>query len=168
MDVLQIAESRAELLHRLSNWGSYSTFDGSHDPRAFAGKLDAEELWEVRLASMTAELAASRARAANREFGPVLMEVELEVAVHLARILAGPGEEVGGPVCGVCLEEMEMEMEMEEREGGGGGGVVGLGCLHEFHESCILEWLKRKRACPLCRYHLEEHDLDQLIKFSRA
>ena len=24
-------------------------------------------------------------------------------------------------------------------------------CKHEFHESCILEWMKQKNECPICR-----------------
>lgn len=160
--VVAIAESRADLLHRLSNWERYSTFDGSYDPRTFNGELEPVEQEDVRLEKMTAEAAVARARATNREFGVVLREVEMEVAIQLGRILARPAEEVAegvlagsvavavaveeGLVCGVCQEEM--------------GGKVRevVGCGHKFHEECILEWLKRKRTCPLCRFQLQDQD----------
>lgn len=28
-------------------------------------------------------------------------------------------------------------------------------CLHEFHESCINEWIKIKRSCPICRMNIK-------------
>ncbi|CAN6380599.1 unnamed protein product [Urochloa humidicola] len=36
-------------------------------------------------------------------------------------------------------------------------------CSHTFHEHCILEWLRRNTACPLCRHHLpmEEELVDE-------
>lgn len=29
--------------------------------------------------------------------------------------------------------------------------VASLSCLHTFHAACILEWMKRSTACPLCK-----------------
>lgn len=43
------------------------------------------------------------------------------------------------PQCCVCLEDLTT------------GPTVALSCAHYFHERCILDWLKRKRWCPVCR-----------------
>jgi len=45
--------------------------------------------------------------------------------------------------CTICLEKMEET-------------VVKLNnCSHMYHEGCILDWLVRKRECPLCRQNSE-------------
>ncbi|XP_040990863.1 RING-H2 finger protein ATL1-like [Juglans microcarpa x Juglans regia] len=161
IDELQIATLRAELLDRLSNWGKYSTYDGSYDPRTFTGKLDTLELQRVRLDTMTAELALWRARETKREFQTVLREVEFEVMRRLGRILAktvDPAfagteevvvEEENGMVCGVCQEEMQE----------GDEGRM-LGCMHEFHTDCIVRWLRSKATCPLCRYQMQVKEFE--------
>ncbi|KAK6235442.1 zinc finger protein [Theobroma cacao] len=159
MDVKQIATLKAETLNRLSNWGRYySTFDGSCDPRTtFSGKLDKEQLDFIRCETMATTLAMSRARETNRDYETTLMEVQLEVGIELAKLLAetiDPAfagtnavriEEDGEEVCGICLENME---KGEEARAMGD-------CSHKFHAFCIFEWVKRKKNCPLCRCQME-------------
>jgi len=33
-----------------------------------------------------------------------------------------------------------------------------LECKHEFHENCIITWLRSKNTCPVCRHELESND----------
>ena len=42
--------------------------------------------------------------------------------------------------CSICLDEYQTDERI---------GV--LSCGHSFHSSCIKEWLKRSKTCPLCR-----------------
>ena len=160
VDELQIAIGRAELLDRLRNWGRYSTYNGSYDPRTYSGKLDAEVLEGIKLDVMTAELASSRARETGRKFETVMREVEMEVMRRLGKILAktvdpafSGTEEVAieedGAVCGVCQEEMSV----------GDEGRM-LGCRHKFHSDCALKWLREKATCPLCRYQMQVKEFE--------
>ncbi|KAK9684603.1 hypothetical protein RND81_10G220200 [Saponaria officinalis] len=48
--------------------------------------------------------------------------------------------------CVVCLEGL---MEKKEDD-----VVVKLPCQHEFHEECIVTWLRNSHVCPLCRFEL--------------
>ncbi|KAH8395928.1 hypothetical protein KR215_011814 [Drosophila sulfurigaster] len=43
--------------------------------------------------------------------------------------------------CAVCKEPAEE-----------GSKFKVLPCKHEFHEQCILLWLKKANSCPICRY----------------
>ncbi|KAK3205336.1 hypothetical protein Dsin_019382 [Dipteronia sinensis] len=151
MDEEKIAKLRADLLHRLSNWGDYSTLDVSYGliPEAYGGgELDAEHLEYEWLDTKTKELAMSRAAAQNRDFNQVLNEVEIKVSLHLA-IIMEPAiaattvvtVDEDGHVCGVCQEEMER-----------GDEARAMDCMHAFHHDCILQWLHRKNTCPLCRH----------------
>ena len=46
-------------------------------------------------------------------------------------------------VCPICLEEIaEDEMEV-------------LGCDHEYHKTCISEWMRRNPVCPECRAYIK-------------
>ncbi|KAJ4724431.1 RING/U-box superfamily protein [Melia azedarach] len=139
MNAFEIAASKAELLLRLGNWSTYSTSDND------------EQLEFGRLEWMTEKLAMSRALASNKDYKTVLMEVELEVSIHLAKLLEPTIDpaltgtrslkvEEDGMVCGVCQEEMEKGEEGRAMD-----------CMHTFHDACILKWLKIKNTCPLCR-----------------
>ena len=49
--------------------------------------------------------------------------------------------------CNICLDAFKI------------GNVVRiLECKHEFHESCIITWLKTRNTCPVCRFELESND----------
>ncbi|KAK0604459.1 hypothetical protein LWI29_015883 [Acer saccharum] len=155
MDEEKIAMLRADLLHRLSNWGDYSTVDVSYGliPEAYGGgELDAESLEYEWLETKTKELAMSRAAAQNRDFNQVLNEVERKVLLHLGIIMAQTIDpaiagttvvtvEEDGNVCGVCQEDMERGDEGRAMD-----------CMHAFHHDCILQWLQHKNTCPLCRH----------------
>ncbi|XP_034660471.1 E3 ubiquitin-protein ligase RNF181 homolog isoform X3 [Drosophila subobscura] len=56
--------------------------------------------------------------------------------------------ELGGDLeCAVCKEPAQL-----------GDVYKILPCKHEFHEECVLLWLKKANSCPLCRYELETDD----------
>jgi hypothetical protein len=50
--------------------------------------------------------------------------------------------------CGICLEKIE-NLGKE------------LPCEHAFHESCIQNWLKIRKNCPLCRCYLKKKGEDK-------
>lgn len=35
-----------------------------------------------------------------------------------------------------------------------GDHIRTLPCNHSFHESCLIQWLRRKKTCPICRRRL--------------
>ncbi|XP_075664349.1 E3 ubiquitin-protein ligase SIRP1-like [Castanea sativa] len=43
--------------------------------------------------------------------------------------------------CSICLEEFEVGSEARV-----------MPCKHRFHSSCIENWLRVRRTCPLCRF----------------
>ena len=49
--------------------------------------------------------------------------------------------------CNICLENFEV-----------GNILRVLECNHEFHENCIITWLKSNNTCPICRHELESND----------
>ncbi|PWA00581.1 hypothetical protein BB558_003383 [Smittium angustum] len=46
--------------------------------------------------------------------------------------------------CGICMEEYIINDK-----------VVSLSCNHEFHEDCILKWLRVNGTCPICRITIQ-------------
>ncbi|XP_021910714.1 E3 ubiquitin-protein ligase RNF181-like [Carica papaya] len=160
MEASDIARLKADWLDRSVNWSKYSTYDGSYDPRTFSGKLDDHEMELVKIDMMTYRLARLRAETTNRDFCEVRLEVEMEVMVELARILADTIEpaysgslatvvEEEAVVCAVCQDEMKKGEEARA-----------MGCKHFFHPLCIIEWLRRKETCPLCRYQMKPKEFD--------
>ncbi|CAL5428107.1 unnamed protein product [Camellia sinensis] len=161
MAEFQIAKSMAEVLYKLQHSSNYDHDDDDecdYDQyrrrrRRVSTKLSSEELDLARLTGMTAELAMSRAREANRDFKTVMAETEFRVSIELARILASTIDPVlqglrkvkveeEGEVCGVCQDDMEV----------GDDEARAMGCMHKFHGHCIFKWLKHKNVCPLCRH----------------
>ena len=49
--------------------------------------------------------------------------------------------------CNICLDNFEI-----------GNTLRILECNHEFHENCIITWLKSNNTCPICRHELESND----------
>ena len=46
--------------------------------------------------------------------------------------------------CCVCLEDVQK-----------GEQVRTLPCLHTFHDACAVEWLRKKKTCPLCQFAID-------------
>lgn len=49
--------------------------------------------------------------------------------------------------CNICLTNFAI-----------GDTVTKLHCSHEFHDNCIIHWLKMHNTCPVCRSELESND----------
>ena len=49
--------------------------------------------------------------------------------------------------CNICLDNFEL-----------GNKLLVLECNHEFHDNCIITWLKTNNTCPVCRHELESND----------
>ncbi|XP_002514576.2 E3 ubiquitin-protein ligase RING1-like [Ricinus communis] len=45
--------------------------------------------------------------------------------------------------CTICLDELLI-----------GSEVVCTPCSHHYRDTCIYDWLKRSRVCPLCRFQI--------------
>ena len=50
-------------------------------------------------------------------------------------------------LCNVCLEDYKIGQISNK-----------LDCGHYFHDKCILQWLKMRNTCPICRTELESND----------
>ncbi|GJN13828.1 hypothetical protein PR202_gb00575 [Eleusine coracana subsp. coracana] len=95
----------------------------------------------------------------NGGFGAVAAAGEAIAA--LPKSTAGGEESQRAGECAVCLEGYAKGQVLRR-----------MPCEHEFHESCIFEWLRVSRVCPLCRFKLpaetqesdddaaEQHDVD--------
>ncbi|TQD92007.1 hypothetical protein C1H46_022411 [Malus baccata] len=57
-----------------------------------------------------------------------------------------------GKQCVICLEEMQC-----------GSEAIRMPCSHEYHESCIVKWLKMSLLCPLCRFEMSANPHDKLF-----
>mmetsp|Transcript_21787 Transcript_21787/g.35229 ORF Transcript_21787/g.35229 Transcript_21787/m.35229 type:complete len:219 (+) Transcript_21787:174-830(+) len=58
-----------------------------------------------------------------------------------------PFERILSDRCTVCQEKYEI-----------GDKVTHLPCGHTFHRECIIQWLKQKNSCPLCRAKVDNED----------
>jgi hypothetical protein len=57
-------------------------------------------------------------------------------------------EEGASTQCPVCLTDIDI-----------GAPCHRLPCAHHYHQECILEWLKTKNSCPVCRRLLVRAEL---------
>ncbi|XBI21475.1 hypothetical protein VPH35_062590 [Triticum aestivum] len=56
------------------------------------------------------------------------------------------GDDAAVEQCPICMQELVANNR---------GSVKRLpGCLHSFHESCILQWFCMATTCPCCRHDL--------------
>lgn len=54
--------------------------------------------------------------------------------------------------CPICLNDFDDNEE-----------VCFLDCTHMFHQNCIVEWVRKKNTCPLCRCKLYEKRDDSTL-----
>ena len=62
-------------------------------------------------------------------------------------IISKDHEKNGSLVCPVCKDPLATDTEANQ-----------LPCLHLYHPTCILPWLKARNSCPVCRYELPTDD----------
>eukprot|EP00931_Biecheleriopsis_adriatica_P109252 TRINITY_DN83528_c0_g1_i1.p1 TRINITY_DN83528_c0_g1~~TRINITY_DN83528_c0_g1_i1.p1 ORF type:complete len:131 (-),score=15.57 TRINITY_DN83528_c0_g1_i1:103-495(-) len=70
--------------------------------------------------------------------------------------------EISGAQCSICLsefegDEAEIKSFQEVNADTAGSTAVRLPCAgaHVYHKDCIVQWLRTKRNCPLCRSVIE-------------
>jgi hypothetical protein len=52
--------------------------------------------------------------------------------------------------CAICLEKFNSKVK-----------VIILPCIHIFHRSCINNWMKKQKNCPICKFELTKENIDQ-------
>ncbi|ALC46313.1 CG7694 [Drosophila busckii] len=64
------------------------------------------------------------------------------------------------PIHEIVSEEVKDDFECSvcKQPAEAGAKFKVLPCKHEFHEECILLWLKKANSCPICRYQFETDD----------
>lgn len=62
-------------------------------------------------------------------------------------IITKDHEKDGSLVCAVCKDPLRIDAEAKQ-----------LPCLHLYHSTCILPWLRARNSCPVCRYELPTDD----------
>lgn len=84
------------------------------------------------------------AEAGEGDWAAALRGIAPDAALPLlARRQVQPGEEER---CTICHQDLQP-----------GEAMAALPChaAHEFHEACILQWLRRRRHCPLCNAEVQ-------------
>ena len=51
--------------------------------------------------------------------------------------------------CVICLEDFK-----------NGDKAINLPCIHLFHKDCIKSWLKKNNCCPICKYKIDQNNLN--------
>jgi hypothetical protein len=128
-DTLTILAARAELLHMLNE--------------NFCNAELAMDYW----------MRVYNPHTLFRELSPAIrMGIQLADAM-LLRVMAKmkvresvfDGDDLTDPIkCSICLEHIERSTKVSVTEE----------CKHMFHSKCLMEWLKNRRSCPLCRSEL--------------
>lgn len=67
--------------------------------------------------------------------------------------------------CAIPHEGMVATISTHESWQGKSEQLKMVGCGHAFGKDCIVEWLKNKNACPLCR---DEVDVSIAYRFGAA
>ena len=52
--------------------------------------------------------------------------------------------------CAICLERFKSKVK-----------IIILPCIHIFHRSCINDWMKKQKNCPICKFELTKENIDQ-------
>lgn len=118
-----------------------------------------QELEEKYLKEEEAHVAELRRRLQTDpevgDAGPLQPTVPEEIARLRARAFDAKTE--SGDVCVICQAEVEE-----------GETVVAFPCTHchIFHEECLVEWLRKKHTCPICRHGLQHLDLIPRASFT--
>ena len=81
-------------------------------------------------------------------------DCEHVIALPNSRILNSKSTfiDLDNKTCVICLEELNKKQLIE------------LECKHAFHESCIMNWLKRSIKCPLCNRKLNVDAIEDYSK----
>ena len=67
----------------------------------------------------------------------------METLKNLTRTFLNKTNKPNNNYCTICSEEISQNES-----------IIKLECSHCYHENCILDWLKEKSVCPMCRYEL--------------
>ena len=69
--------------------------------------------------------------------------VKKEILKKLTKIVLGDKSEFEQDECVICLENFKKREKLMKSP-----------CSHIFHSKCLIEWLKNKTICPICKYEL--------------
>ncbi|CAN0929297.1 E3 ubiquitin-protein ligase SIRP1 [Linum grandiflorum] len=100
-----------------------------------------------------ARLMAESAEIMRRSNCGMVRTAEKAIRTMLSEVEAVNGEEI----CTICLDNLETP-------------AVEMPCRHQFHEACIVNWLRKSHYCPICRFEMpteEEMPEDEEEEYMR-